>query len=141
MQALNKTEVKKLINTIKLKSINQNIKINVFRCIKEFIFQRKNNIYKINDTLYLIYNNCDGWIYNIDSLKEIKPLPNNQNILFCGFCDSNDDIYHYWLKDKKYIKKYGINYKDYKNFDSLNWFITHDKKLYINHKYYNIMEV
>ncbi len=137
MKKLKKTEVLGLINEIKQKvSKTPNgattIKINVFRAIKEFLLKHQNEIYKYQH-LYFIE---DKWVYDTSTPKKIQPLPNKG--LFCGFCDSNDDTYHYWLKNKKHIQKYGITYKDYKNFNSINWFITGDNQLYINHKYYSI---
>lgn len=130
MRKLNKKELKELILQIKIKVDNRSFKINTFRAIKEFLIKNQNNIYQYNN-LYIIRNT---WIYDIENPKHFEPLPNT--CVFCGFTDDNDDIYHYWLKDKKILKLYGITYNDYKNFNSINSFINGNGDLYINNKFY-----
>lgn len=131
---LNKTQTKNLINEIKQ---NKQIAPNLYRAIKEFLLKYEGKITHYKGTLYFIENK---WLYDIKTPKQITPIPFGDKPLFCGFCDDNDDTYHYWLKDKKHLTPYGITYTDYKNFKSINWFITGDKKLYINHNYYNLKE-
>lgn len=132
MKKLNYTQVNGLIGLVKIQ-VGKNLKINVFRAIKEFLLKHKGEIYEYND-LYFI---GDKWVYNPKTPKEIQPLPNK--CLFCGWSDTNDDTYHYWLKNKKVLTKYGISYEDYKTFDSKNWFITQFNDLYINNKYYKAL--
>lgn len=132
---LNKTQVKKLIEKIKNNVDNGKLKINTFRAIKEFLLKHSEKIYKYKEHLYFV---DDRWIYDITTPKEIQPLPHTR-CLFCGFTDTNDDRYHYWLKDKKVLSQFGINYSMYKNFSSVNWFITSDNKLYIDNKYWDLI--
>lgn len=134
MKKLNKKELGELILQIKAKINGYNLKINTFRAIKEFLIKHQNEIYEYNN-LYII---CNKWIYSPDTPKHFEPLPNTT--AFCGFTDYNDDTYHYWLKDKKTLKLYGITYKDYRSFNSINSFITGDGDLYINNKFYKIIE-
>ena len=129
MKKLNYTQVNGLIGLVK-SQVGKNLKINVFRAIKEFLLKHKEEIYEYNDFYFI----GDKWVYNPKTPKEIQPLPNK--CLFCGWCDTNDDTYHYWLKDKKVLTEYGITYTDYKSFNSTNWFIVESGKLYINCKYY-----
>jgi hypothetical protein len=130
MEKLNKKQTKNLILLIKNNVDVGKLKINTWRAIKEFLLKQE-NIYKYNDTLYFIENK---WIYDITKPKEIQPLP-NQHCLFCGFTDYNYDRYHYWLQDKKILSMFGITYEMYKNFKSINSFIS-GNKLYINNKYW-----
>lgn len=132
METLNKTQLKKLIEEIKENVKTNKLKINTFRAIKEFLKKYDGKIHKYKEDLYFIDN---LWIYDIKTPKQIEPLPNT-NCLFCGFTDTNDDIWHYWLKDKKILKEFGITYAMYKNFNSINWFITRENDLYINNKYW-----
>lgn len=132
MERLNKTQLKKLIEEIKENVKTNKLKINTFRAIKEFLKKYDGKIYKYKEDLYFIDN---LWIYDIKTPKQIEPLPNTK-YLFCGFTDTNDDIWHYWLKDKKILKEFGITYAMYKNFNSINWFITRENDLYINNKYW-----
>lgn len=128
MKKLNYTELNEVIKSIKT---NKALKINVFRAIKEFLLKHKDEIYKYDKFLFI----GDKWIYNPETPKNIQPI---LKPLFCGFCDTNDDTYHYWLRAKKVLKKYGITYNDYKAFNSVNYFITGDNRLYINDRYYEV---
>lgn len=132
MKKLNYKQVGELINRVKAHT-PRNLKINVFRAIKEFLLKHKDEIYLYRD-LYFI---GDKWIYNPDTPQKIEPLPNR--CLFCGWDDTNDDTYHYWLKDKKIMLKYGISYADYRAFNSRNWFIAAGNKLYINNRYFEMI--
>lgn len=132
MERLNKTQIKELINTIKVESELQKLPINVFRAIKEFILKHQERIYKYTKDLYFIGND---WLYNIKDLMNIEPIPEHEDVLFSGFSIYNDDTYHYWLRNKKTLSLYGITYQDYKNFKSINWFTTRDG-IYINNTYY-----
>lgn len=134
MNKLNKTKVKQLILLIKKKVNERDFKINTFRAIKEFLTKNQNEIYEYNN-LYIIRNT---WIYDLETPKHFEPLPNT--MAFCGFTDDNDDRYHYYLQDKKILKLYGITYKDYKNFNSINSFINNNGDLYINNKFYKKIE-
>ena len=137
MRKINGVELKELIKELKQK-VGTHFKINVFRAVKEFLIKHKKELYAHSfsgKTLYFVGNK---WVYDMDTPKSIEPIPKNEKMLFCGFSDTNDDTYHYWLKSKRHIKKYGITYEDYKNFNSINWFITQDNKLYINNKYYEL---
>lgn len=129
MTKLNLKEIKELIQFIKN---GGKLKVNVFRAVKEFLLKHKDEIYKHHD-LYFI---SDKWVYDANEPKKIQPLPGKQ--LFCGWTDTNDDTYHYWLNKKKTLIKYGITYNDFKSFDSINWFIDSQNRLYINNKYYKL---
>lgn len=133
MERLNKKQVYDLINQIKIKVNERDFKINVFRAVKEFLLKYIDEIYIYRAGIYVI---SDKWLYDIDKPKSVDPMPGKG--LFCAFCDSNDDTYHYWLANKKIISKYGITYNDFKNFHSINWFETSDNQLYINNKFYTL---
>lgn len=128
MKKLNYKQVNELINYIKTQG---KLKINVFRAVREFLLKRKNEIYEY-ENLYFI---SEKWVYNPNNPQHIEPLPGKSSA-FCGWLDSNDDTYHYWLKDKKTLSKYGITYNDYKEFNSINWFIDSNNNLYIDGEYY-----
>ena len=137
MREINGVELKELIKELKQK-VGTHFKINVFRAVKEFLIKHKQEIYYhyfYGKVLYFIGNK---WVFDIDEPKELAPIPCNNMALFCGFTDTSDDTYHYWLKDKKTLREYGITYEDYKGFKSLNWFKDNSNKLYINNKYYKI---
>lgn len=131
MEQLNKTQVKKVIEQIKQQVGQRKLKVNCYRAIKEFLLKRQDKIYHYRDNIYYIDNR---WLYDITTPMEIEPLPNTMG--FCGFCEDNDDTYHYWLKSKKVLEQYGITYEQFRSFESINWFITNDNKLYINHRYW-----
>lgn len=131
MKKLNYKQVGDVILQIK-ENVPTRLKLNVFRAIKEFLLEHKDEICSY-DGLYFI---GDKGVYNIQTPQQIQPLPGK--CLFCGWADSNDDTYHYWLKDKKHLHPYGISYEQYKGFCSRNWFITQDERLYIDGKYYKL---
>lgn len=139
MKKLNKTELKDLIKELKTK-VNNNFEINVFRAVKEFLIKHIDELYSHSFCGKIFYFIGNKWVYDIDTPKRIQPIPEHESPLFCGFCDSNDDVYHYWLKDKNLLKDYGITYKDYKNFNSINSFVNSNGDLYINGKYYKKLE-